>query len=300
MKHDDDHSVEVLFRQSLRASIDAEPTGECLDAEVLAAWTEEGLRPDERRAAEAHMAGCSRCQSMAAALIRCTPAPTAPQASWFRAWNLQWLVPLTAGAVVVAVWFELPERHRTTDSVPSASDERLTPRQFSDAVPNQPSAEPNHAHQQEGNRSVEAAAGRTESLDDKASEGAKTKEQQRQLSATAQLERTAPAPSEQAASREKKPQAQPGNAAEVRQESTEEKPGAPTPQKTADNLAKVAPPATPPSTADTVAAASPTPATPPGAKPAPQAIVGAAASPTGNATEPPGPAGRRDQAAAKA
>ena len=290
MKRDVDHSVEVLLRQSLRAS-DAEPTGECLDAEVLAAWAEEGLRPDERRVAEAHMAGCSRCQAVAAALIRSTPAQPAPKPSWFRAWNLQWLVPLTAGAVVVAVWFALPEQRRTV-SGPNPSDERLSQRQLSDAVPDQPS-------QAQHNRSVEAATGRTEASDAKASEGAKTKEQ-RQRSEPVQLDRAAPALPGRT-SQEQNLQARQENTARAPQERTEEKPAASAPQKQVDSLAKVGSTATQSSTAEAVA---PAPASPPpapsGAKPAPQVVSGAAASAVGNVAEPAGPAGRRDQAAAKA
>jgi len=308
-EHDGDHSVEVLVRQAFKVK-DSKPQGECLDAETLAAWVDGGLRPDECRIAESHVADCSRCQAMAAALVRTTPTTpaTAPEVSWLRSWNLRWLVPLTAAAAAVAIWFALPDERRRDLTVldqsrpevavsaprPSeqreaASDERLL-------QPRSAVAEPGQA--QSDRRAT--VAPRTEPPNGpKAAEAARAK---------GQRERT-----ELAAGQDK------GAVSEEKQTVAALK-------KETDSLAKIAPPPAPSATtADSVAtqsasvpskatqsaaaqsaassAGTQAPAGPPlpAAKPAASSELGAATSrPNANAAEPTGTTGRRDQATAGA
>ena len=103
-----DQLMDRLLRQSLRTDSAAAAPGSCLDAETLAAWVEGGLAGSELASAEAHVAACSRCQGMAAALVTHQPVVPAAESWWRRKWTLGWLIPLTAGAAAVALWFALP------------------------------------------------------------------------------------------------------------------------------------------------------------------------------------------------
>ena len=108
-KPEGDHSVEALLRRSLRqSSTDLAVTSACLDAETIAAWADGGLSRRDRAAAEAHAADCSRCQAMVAALVKVSPEPPPLERSWLRSWTFRLLVPLTAGAAAVAIWFAVP------------------------------------------------------------------------------------------------------------------------------------------------------------------------------------------------
>jgi hypothetical protein len=84
--------------------------GECLDAEMLAAWSEGSLRGAERAAAERHAADCAHCQAMLAAMVRTEPVPSVRPA-WWRTSMLRWAVPLTAVAAVM-VWVLAPPAER--------------------------------------------------------------------------------------------------------------------------------------------------------------------------------------------
>lgn len=118
-KRDRETAVEHLLRQSLGArsgsaglgSAEGTVTADCLDAEALAAWVDGALRPGEAASAESHVASCLRCQDMLAILARTMPAvPAEPW--WRRGHPLRWLVPLTAGATAVVVWFAIPPNER--------------------------------------------------------------------------------------------------------------------------------------------------------------------------------------------
>lgn len=81
-----------------------DPIG-CPDAEMLAAWSEGGLRIDERSRIEEHAAACGRCQAHLAALTRTAgtgPNEVSPRAKTFRLWP--WLVPTAGAAAAVTVW----------------------------------------------------------------------------------------------------------------------------------------------------------------------------------------------------
>lgn len=80
----------------------------CLDAEKLAAWMDGGLSRADAAAAEAHLSECPRCQSVVAALVRATPETRAAEPWWRRRWVVGSLVPLTAGAIAIAIWIAAP------------------------------------------------------------------------------------------------------------------------------------------------------------------------------------------------
>ena len=103
-----DQLLDRLLRQSFRTDSAAVAPGSCLDAETLAAWVDGGLAGTDLVRTEAHVAACSRCQGTAAALVKHPPATPALEARWPRSWGLGWLIPLTAGAAAVALWFALP------------------------------------------------------------------------------------------------------------------------------------------------------------------------------------------------
>ena len=103
-----------LLRATLQARGPADPSPECLDAETVAAWADDTLGRDERRAAEAHAADCGRCQALVAAMAQ--TAPPAAGRSWWRAPVMGWLVPLTAAAAALLVWMSVPGTPRGPSS----------------------------------------------------------------------------------------------------------------------------------------------------------------------------------------
>ncbi len=107
-----DADVDRLLRAVLRPAPQNGP-GECPDAGVLAAFMESGLTAAEQSAVETHLAGCGRCQGALSILSRDLPQEAAaeaavPETRWFT-WvtrpRLRWLVPISAAATVVAVFF---------------------------------------------------------------------------------------------------------------------------------------------------------------------------------------------------
>lgn len=99
--------VERLLRESFKAAGEAKPRGQCLDAEMLAAWVDGGLTGDERTATEAHLSDCTRCLSVVATMLKSSPAPE-PVARWWGSGTLRWVVPLAAGAAALLVWIAVP------------------------------------------------------------------------------------------------------------------------------------------------------------------------------------------------
>jgi hypothetical protein len=108
MKTDRDGSMDKLLASTLKASrVDTQGDAH-LDAETLAAWADGALDASERASAEAHAAGCARCQQLLAAMVRTLPEPEAAKSRW-RMPALGWLVPLTAAATALAVWIAVPK-----------------------------------------------------------------------------------------------------------------------------------------------------------------------------------------------
>jgi hypothetical protein len=84
----------------------AQPRETCPDAELLAAYFERTLHPDESIHWEEHFSLCTRCQEQLAAMARSEPATEKPAVSWvlFPRLSLKWLVPAFAALGAVALW----------------------------------------------------------------------------------------------------------------------------------------------------------------------------------------------------
>jgi hypothetical protein len=146
-----DPLLERLLPGTLHARAADAPSDACLDAEAAAAWADETLAPHERSTAEAHAAGCARCQALLAALVRTSP-PTAVH-SWFRLPTLAWLAPVTAVAAGLIVWMILPPRATLAPS------DRVLSR--SEVVATAPAAQPRaSAPQASSNQAATAPAER--------------------------------------------------------------------------------------------------------------------------------------------
>jgi Photosynthesis system II assembly factor YCF48 len=108
-----------LLRETLREQLTPPPSSGCLDADLLAAWSDGKLNRRERAMAESHAAACARCQAILAAMAK-TAAPP-PARKWWQAQTVRWLVPIAASsALAVVVWMNVPAgRHAAT---PARSD----------------------------------------------------------------------------------------------------------------------------------------------------------------------------------
>jgi hypothetical protein len=101
---DREAGVDRWLRHASAGAPDVPATDACLDPEVMAAWVEGRLTGTAFASAEAHVAGCARCQAIVGTLIR-----TASIAEWAAPerrspWRwLTWAVPLTAAATIVSV-----------------------------------------------------------------------------------------------------------------------------------------------------------------------------------------------------
>ncbi len=101
---------------------------ECPDAETLAAWTDEGLGPEQRSVVESHVADCARCQMQLAAMTRMASAEAAMQSRDTRVRLWRWLVPATAAATALAIWVSVQPNSpdlptRTTVPTPATPQE---------------------------------------------------------------------------------------------------------------------------------------------------------------------------------
>jgi len=112
------NAMDKLLREALAAPgrDDAPPTA-CLDADTAAALAEGTLSSRDRHAAEAHIAGCARCQAMVAVLARTLP-PVSPRV-WWRRPAFVWLAPLTAVGAALVVWAAVPQREIGSPAVQS-------------------------------------------------------------------------------------------------------------------------------------------------------------------------------------
>ena len=130
MKADPDASMDKLLASTLKAgraeTRRAMPADAHIDAETLAAWTDGALDARERAAAEAHAAGCARCQQLLAAMVRTQPASEVPKSPW-RMPSLAWLVPLTAAATALAIWVAVPRPSRVQVSTGETTVDELAP-----------------------------------------------------------------------------------------------------------------------------------------------------------------------------
>lgn len=102
---DRDRDVEQLLKRVMPAG--AAPTTDCLDAETLAAWADDGLDARARASAEAHVAGCARCQALLAVIVRSEPAVATPL-PWWRTSIVRWMAPALVTIGAATLWFLLP------------------------------------------------------------------------------------------------------------------------------------------------------------------------------------------------
>ena len=133
-------------------------TGECPDAEVIAAYSDHGLALDETARWDSHFATCARCRKILRVLASSADTPlaenevarlgelvaaahvptdaTAKPAKMARPgawdWRVRWLAPALGVAAVLAVWFAMrpPWRtmeHRATTLIAQAPKELAPP-----------------------------------------------------------------------------------------------------------------------------------------------------------------------------
>ncbi len=110
-KHDRDAIVDRLLARAMPPQPD-DASAACLDVETLAAWADNALDASERAAAEAHAAGCARCQAMLSAMVKTAPEPDAARAAT-SPWRFPlsgWLIPSAAAGIAVLVWVMVPAR----------------------------------------------------------------------------------------------------------------------------------------------------------------------------------------------
>jgi hypothetical protein len=120
---------------------------ECPDAELIAAYHEKSLQPDEIARWESHFATCTRCRKVLRVLVASTGTPldetevarlgklvaagrspleaatqTAEPAQLVRLnWRRHWLAPALGIAAVLAIWFAMRPPWRTADQNPAGN-----------------------------------------------------------------------------------------------------------------------------------------------------------------------------------
>ena len=139
IRRDSDGSLDHLLRDALEAPVTSGSRTDCLSAEIAAAFVDDALGSTERTAALAHAAGCTRCQSLLAAVAR--TSPPAQAASWWRIPTMGWLAPLSAAAVGMIIWAVLPQQATLQPARTAPSLSPATARGTGAVVP-EPSASP--------------------------------------------------------------------------------------------------------------------------------------------------------------
>jgi hypothetical protein len=111
----DDHDRDAWLRPLLSQSMPA-ASGDCLDADTLAAWSDGALDAGRAADVERHASTCARCMALVASMARTAPPPleAQPERAWALAPMLRWLVPLTAAATAIAIYVLLPDRPVTS------------------------------------------------------------------------------------------------------------------------------------------------------------------------------------------
>jgi len=102
---DMDKAATGMLRKSLRDSGDA-----CPEPEILAAYFERSLSPDETARCELHFSQCARCREQLAAMDRAGELVAASggkqkqAARWLWLWDWRWLAPAAAVLVLATIW----------------------------------------------------------------------------------------------------------------------------------------------------------------------------------------------------
>jgi hypothetical protein len=121
--------------------------GDCPDAELIAAYHERALNPDEIAWCETHFAACARCRKILAVLAASDDTPLAakevarlgellaasrgpqetaspiamPRRPTRFDWRARWLAPALGVAAVLAIWFAIRPPWRAVDRSPSGT-----------------------------------------------------------------------------------------------------------------------------------------------------------------------------------
>jgi Photosynthesis system II assembly factor YCF48 len=125
-----DKAMDKLVEAKLRSGLHP-ASGNCPDAEILAAYVERTLTVGERAHCQAHLASCAHCQAQVAVLVRLSeadePAVAPPKAaapasaagmSWFR-WA--WAGPALAALLVVGIYVSGPFK-QNIQQIPGPQD----------------------------------------------------------------------------------------------------------------------------------------------------------------------------------
>jgi hypothetical protein len=117
-----DRQLEQALTRELRRTELVEPSGECLDAETLAAWMDGGLGRDAVTLMEAHAAGCPRCRAMIATFAGAASADVPAVESRPRLWRW-WLAPIAAATAATVLWVIVPSTNRSSTPSPAPAAE---------------------------------------------------------------------------------------------------------------------------------------------------------------------------------
>ena len=149
--------------------IDPRAAGACPDAEILAAYAEQALGPDEAAQWEGHFAACGRCRKILRVLAASTDTPLAGKevaqlGELISAvhspveitgkparqahpklidWRTRWLAPALGVAAALAVWFAMRPPWRATER--SATQTLIAQAPREEALPASPASPDAHA-----------------------------------------------------------------------------------------------------------------------------------------------------------
>jgi hypothetical protein len=137
----EDQSITGLIRRGLSSAGGTGAAGECPEPEVLAAYYDRALEPEEAARAEAHFSDCAACRAQLAALVRSdVPERKARGFAWL--WDWRVLVPAAAlGAGVLAVWIAVrPPLHSPQQVAEVKTIPAETPKTAENPLPPPPPA----------------------------------------------------------------------------------------------------------------------------------------------------------------
>ena len=120
-----DKAAEML-RRSLAHDSSAGAGDACPDAEILAAYFEQSLDPEETAHYELHFSQCARCREQLTAMDRAGElagagaAAMQPAQRWAWLWDWRMLAPVAAALLIAAVWIvRRPAPNRLAEQQPS-------------------------------------------------------------------------------------------------------------------------------------------------------------------------------------
>ena len=141
---DRDDVIDRWLRRAASVPSGPGPNAACLDAEVLAAWADGGLSDSALAAVRAHVADCTRCQVLAAVMMKLEPTAGETAAQAQRPGRLKWLgwfVPLAAAAGAAAIWIFIPREAPVPKDSPAPPAQMAQARAEESAAQTPPPAE---------------------------------------------------------------------------------------------------------------------------------------------------------------